>query len=79
MIYRGFIKHQDFSPPYDLAPPPTPAVSRQQVVSLSKTSYVHVSQVEPTDGRGREGVGEEPNHTTSRKPGPLLIVQYSLL
>jgi hypothetical protein len=23
-------------------------------------------------------VGEEPNHTTMRKPGPLLVVQYSL-
>jgi hypothetical protein len=24
-------------------------------------------------------VGEEPNHTTARKPGPLGIIQYSLL
>ncbi len=24
------------------------------------------------DGRG-EGVGEDPNHTTARKPGPLCI------
>jgi hypothetical protein len=27
------------------------------------------------EGRGR---GEEPNHTTGRKPGPLLNVQYFL-
>ncbi len=27
---------------------------------------------------GGKGVGEEPNHTTARKPGPLQIVQYSL-
>jgi hypothetical protein len=26
-------------------------------------------------GKGRE---KEPNHTTARKPGPLLIIQYSL-
>ena len=26
-----------------------------------------------------EGVGEEPNHTTARKPGPLQIIQYSLI
>jgi hypothetical protein len=24
-------------------------------------------------------MGEEPNHTTARKPGPLKIIQYSLL
>jgi hypothetical protein len=71
MMYRGFIKHQDFSPSYDLAPPPPPAVSRQQVVSLSQTSHVHVSQVELTDEKGREGVGEEPNHTTATKHGAL--------
>ncbi len=27
---------------------------------------------------GGEGVGEEPNHTTARKPGPLENIQYSL-
>ncbi len=29
-----------------------------------------------TDGRGGD---KEPNHTTARKPGPLLIIQYSLV
>ncbi len=24
-------------------------------------------------------MGEEPNHTTGRKPGPLYIIQYSLV
>ncbi len=28
--------------------------------------------------RDGEGVGEEPNHTTARKPGPLWIIQYCL-
>ncbi len=31
------------------------------------------------EGGREEGVGEEPDHTTARKPGPLLIIQYSLL
>ncbi len=30
------------------------------------------------DGRGGKGVGEQPNHTTARRPGPLRIRQYSL-
>jgi hypothetical protein len=30
-------------------------------------------------GEGWEGEGEEePNHTTTRKPGSLFIIQYSL-
>jgi hypothetical protein len=40
--------------------------SRQQVVYLSQSSYV--SPVGITEGKG---VGEEPNHSTARKPGPL--------
>jgi hypothetical protein len=30
------------------------------------------------DGRGWNGMGEKPNHTTARKPGPLQIIQYTL-
>jgi hypothetical protein len=30
-------------------------------------------------GERRKRVGEEPNHTTARMPGPLQIIQYSLL
>jgi hypothetical protein len=31
-------------------------------------------------GKGKgKGEGEEPNHTTSRKPAPLLIIQYTLI
>jgi hypothetical protein len=29
-------------------------------------------------GEGERRWGEEPNHTTARKPGPLLIILYSL-
>ena len=27
---------------------------------------------------GEKGVGDEPNHTAARKPGPLQIIQYYL-
>ncbi len=50
-------------------------VTRQHVVSLSQSSYV--SLVELTDGRGGGRVGEEPNHTIARMPGPLCNIQYS--
>jgi len=50
--------------------PPHP----QEVASLSQSSCV--SPIELTEGRKR--VGEEPNHTTTRKPGPLQIIQSSL-
>ncbi len=57
----GFIEYQALSPSYDLARPPPPPSSRHQVVSLSESSCVS-----PVDL-----VGEEPNHTTTREPGPL--------
>jgi hypothetical protein len=41
-------------------------LSRQQVVSLSRSSCV--SSVEFTDGRGGSRGGEEPNQETARKP-----------
>ncbi len=67
MIYRG----SGF-----LAQPLSPPRSRQQVVSLSKSSCV--SLVSLMKGEGAEGVGVELNNTTARKPGPLQKVQYSL-
>jgi hypothetical protein len=36
-----------------------------------------VSPVELTEDIGEKGVEEEANHTTSKKPGSLLIIQYS--
>ncbi len=53
------------------SPPPSPV---SKVVSLFQ--YSCVPSVEPNDGR-RGGVWEESNHTTTRMPGPLLIIQYS--
>ncbi len=32
-----------------------------------------------TGEAGEKGVGEDPNHTTARNPGPLCIIQCSLL
>ncbi len=62
-----FLGDQALSPSYSLAPRPTPPPpsSRQQVVSVFQYSSVY--SVVLTDGK----VGQEPNHTTSRKPGPL--------
>jgi hypothetical protein len=48
---------------------------RQQVVSLSMC--VADWALLTGDGAGGE-VGEEPNHTTARKPSPLQIIQYSI-
>ena len=52
--------------------------------SLSKFSLflslsVCMSLVELTDGRGKEVVWKEPNQTTTRKPGALKIIQYSMI
>jgi hypothetical protein len=61
-----FIEDQAFSPSYELSPtPPYNPFSRDQVVSLSQSSYG--SPIELTDRRGGEGVEEEPNDTTTRK------------
>ncbi len=58
------------------SPPLTPLL-RQQVFSLSQSPCV--SPVERIDGKGGERVGEELNHTTASKPGPLKIIQYSVV
>ncbi len=41
-------------------------------------NFFHVSHTTP-DRRWGHGVGEEPNHTTARKPVPLLIILYPLV
>jgi hypothetical protein len=38
-----------------------------------------VSPVELTDGRGDEGVGEEPKNKTARKPGRLYCTSFNTL
>jgi hypothetical protein len=53
-----------------------PPLSRQQDVSLSQSFLM--PPVDLTKGRWRGG-GEEPNHTTERKPELLQIIQYSLM
>jgi hypothetical protein len=65
-----FIEDQAFLPLYDLAPPLTPSP-----ISCHSFSVFYVLLVEVTDG---DGVGEELNHTTTSKRGPLLNSQYSL-
>jgi hypothetical protein len=68
LIYRGA-----FLLSYDSAPrtPPSP-LSRQEIVSFSKSSFV--SPVQFIDGRGGGGgggAGVAPNPTTARKLGTL--------
>ncbi len=49
---------------------------------VSKRYRRHTGRLRKRDNlpseRGGEGMGEQPFHTTARKPGPLLIVQNSL-
>ncbi len=68
---ESFLEDQAFLRSYDSAPRPPPIpLSRQQVISFSQSSCV--SPVELTDRRGGKGVhGQEPNHKTARKPGPI--------
>ncbi len=62
-----FIEDQPFSPSYDLSPPPAPFPSPVSKLSLFLSLPVCRRSVYWREGRG---VGEEPNHTTARKPGP---------
>ncbi len=65
-----YVEDKAFLPSYDLAPPPL--LSRSPVVS--KLDRRHRGRLRKNDyfmtGKGE---GEEPNHTTARKPGPLKI------
>jgi hypothetical protein len=54
-----------------LAPP-----LRQSVSSTGDTQEDGERRQVARDGGG---VSEEPNHTTARKPCPLLVIQYSLV
>jgi hypothetical protein len=73
MLYRGPV----FLAFILLALLPTPPpLFRKQFVSLSQSFCM--SPVEFTDGR-EGGEGEEPNHSTARKPGLLSIIQHSLV
>jgi hypothetical protein len=48
----------------------------------SKLDRRHTGRLRKRDnlqtGEG-EGMGEEPNHATAKKPGPLYIIQYFLV
>jgi hypothetical protein len=64
------VEDQAFSPSYDFTLPPPPPPS-QQVDALYLSSICHRSSILTGEGV-RKGAVEEPNHTTARKPGPLL-------
>jgi hypothetical protein len=63
------IEYQAFSLSYDLAPPPPPFPS--PVSKLSFFLCLPVCRWSSLLMGEWEAVGEEPNHTTSRKPDPL--------
>ncbi len=69
------IEGQAFPRSYDLAPRPPlpPSLSHHQAGPATHRKTEKERQV--ADSGGGEGVGEEPNHTTARKPGPLIIIQ----
>ncbi len=80
-----FIENRAFSPPYYFVSsnpfPPPPSPVRKSCLPFSVFLYV---TVELTDER--EGVGEEPNHGTARRPGYLWLytpcsrlIEYSFL
>jgi hypothetical protein len=60
------MEDQAFLPSYDLAPPlpPPPHLPSKKSDNL-------------LTGEGG-GLGEEPDHTSPKKPGPLKFIQYSL-
>jgi hypothetical protein len=66
----GFIEGQAFPRSYDLAPRPAPPT-----FPVTKLDQRHTGRLRKKDksltGGGGSGVGEDPNHTTTRKPGPL--------
>ncbi len=73
------MEDQAFSRSYDptarLPPPPLP-IARQKAQQATHGKIGKEKQA--ADRKGGKGVGEEPNHTTTRKPGPLYTIQYSL-
>jgi hypothetical protein len=66
MIYRG----PAFSQSYDLAPRPTHPPSPVSKLDRRQRKIKKERQLGNRRVGGKE-VGEKPNHTTARKPGPL--------
>ncbi len=55
---------------------PTPSSPLPSASCFSCSVFLHVSPVDLTHGRVREGVGAEPNNTTARKPTLLCLKTY---
>ncbi len=67
-----FIEDQAFWPSYVIAlPPPLRPLPHSRKYKLDRRHTGKLME----EGKG---VGQEPKHTTARKPGPLYIIQYSL-
>ncbi len=67
---QWFIEEQSYSPSYDLAAfsltPSLPSVSSRPATHRKTQKGRQLA-----DGKGGEGMEEEPNHTAARKPCPL--------
>jgi hypothetical protein len=57
----------------------SPTPSPHSVSSTGDDTQLKLRKRDNLLTREGEGVGEEPYHATARKPGPLQIIQYSLL
>ncbi len=68
------VEDRAFSPLLASAPPPPPPPALPSASCFS-VSFLCIAGRAYWAG---EGVDEEPNHTTEKKPGPLYIVQYFL-
>ncbi len=69
-----FEEDDAFSWLYDLAPCPAPSPP----FLISKLDRRHTERLRKEACWWQREVGEEPDHTTAREPGPLEIIQYSL-
>jgi hypothetical protein len=61
---KAFLRSTDLAP--RPLPPPSPASKLDQ-----RQHKETDEEIQAADGRGGKRVGEELNHTTARKPGPL--------
>jgi hypothetical protein len=64
-----FTEDQAFLPSYDLAPPQPPSLCLSRQEARPATHRKTEKERQLPDRRVGEGVREEPNHTTARKPG----------